>query len=81
MDPCQPPWAVTGQIPVVGIFIRSMTFAFVSQGIPKNEELHPNDQLSQQGGLKIIIRGEKVSKGSKPLNSNMQGLIIDRFYK
>ena len=31
-----------------------------SQGIPENEELHPNDQ-SQKGGSKIPTRGEMIS--------------------
>ena len=28
-----------------------------SQGVPKNEEFHPNDQAEQYGGSKIAIRG------------------------
>ena len=60
MDPRQSPWAVTGESSVVKIFIRSTTSAINSQGIPKNEELHPNDQPEQQGDFKITIRGAKI---------------------
>ena len=48
MDPCQPPWGVTGGSPVVPMFIRSVTSAIISPGIPKIEAFHPNDQPEQQ---------------------------------